>query len=549
MANSLTKIVADPRMLAMQSIDADEEGSRRTSQVRKTKLICTIGPSCCDRETLFELIKAGMNVARLNMSHGDHAWHKGVIQTVRDINAECGYSVAVMVDTEGGSEVHLKGLSELVNVAEDADVVLSIREPQNGDGSAIHIQVSFEGFSRDCKPGDTILVDGGMSTLRVDAVRGPDVICKVVDSGIILPRASVTIRRGGELMRSTDAFLPVLGAKDWNDIDMAIENKVDFIAVSFVRDKDVLENLRSYIASKTTRSISIVSKIESYESLGNLTGIIGASDVVMIARGDLGAQISIPQVPREQKRIVDACRSAGKAVIVASQLLESMHTLPTPTRAEVADISEAVRQGADAVMLSGETAIGLYPVRTLEVLRDVTTHAEMRLESGWSVGSIRGAGRRSGGGTMNTRGSAEARTSITKAICGAASNLADNLGARAIFSFTETGTTAFSLSRMRPNASIFAFTDTTDIRLQCSMWWGVVPFRLDFSTDFETNIRRTISYCKDQGIVIRGDTIIVVSHMNHECGPGNQAEGGTRETRYDVNGNVLGNSVQVRVVD
>jgi pyruvate kinase len=509
-------------MLAMQSIDLDE-GDERTSQVRKTKLICTIGPSCSDTETLLALIKAGMNVARLNMSHGDHEWHKGVIQTIRQINKEMGYSVAIMVDTEGGSEVHLKGLSDIVNVEGDTEMVLSIREGPNAQRN--HLQVSFEGFSRDCKPGDTLLIDGGMATLRVESVRGPDVICTVVDSGIILPRASVTIRRDGALIKSTDAFLPVLGAKDWNDIDMAIESKVDFIAVSFVRDKDVLENLRSYISAKTSRSISIVAKIEAYESLENLHGIIGASDVVMIARGDLGAQISIPQVPREQKRIVDACRSAGKAVIVASQLLESMHTLPTPTRAEVADISEAVRQGADAVMLSGETAIGLYPVRTLEVLRDVTTHAEMRLE-----GSMSGEKRRKG---------VERTTSITKAICGAAANLADSLGARAIFSFTETGTTAFSLSRMRPSASIFAFTDTTDIRLQCSMWWGVVPFRLDFSTDFETNIRRTITYCKSQGMVIPGDTIIVVSHMNHECGG---------ETKYDV-GNVLGNSVQVRVVE
>lgn len=407
----LTKIVADPRVLTMQSIDLDGDGNnQRTSQVRKTKLICTIGPSCCDRNTLFALIKEGMNVARLNMSHGDHEWHNGVIQTIRQINKEFGYSVAIMVDTEGGSEVHLKGLAEPMNVKEDTEVVLSIRETANVETELL--QVSFEGFSRDCRPGDTLLIDGGMATLRAESVRGPDVICKVIDSGTIFPRASVTIRRGGELVRSTDAFLPVLGAKDWNDIDMAIENKVDFIAVSFVRDKDVLENLRSYIAAKTARSISIVAKIEAYESLENLHGIVGASDVVMIARGDLGAQISIPQVPREQKRIVDACRSAGKAVIVASQLLESMHTLPTPTRAEVADISEAVRQGADAVMLSGETAIGLYPVRSLEVLRDVTTHAEMRL-----------AGETGG----KRREGVEPTVSITKAICGAAANLADSL--------------------------------------------------------------------------------------------------------------------------
>ncbi len=268
----------------MQSIDFDDDGNhQRTSQVRRTKLICTIGPACCDRETLFALIKEGMNVARLNMSHGDHEWHKQVIQTIRQINKEFGYSVAIMVDTEGGSEVHLKGLSELLKVTEDAEVVLSIREAANAEKTLL--QVNFEGFSRDCRPGDTLLIDGGMATLRVQSVRGPDVICKVVDSGTILPRASVTIRRDGELVKSTDAFLPVLGAKDWNDIDMAIENKVDFIAVSFVRDKDVLENLRSYIAAKTTRSISIVSKIEAYESLENLHGIVSASDVVMIARG------------------------------------------------------------------------------------------------------------------------------------------------------------------------------------------------------------------------------------------------------------------------
>ena len=202
--------------------------------------------------------------------------------------------------------------------------------------------------------------------------------------------------------------------------------------------------------------------------------------------------------------------------------------MPTPTRAEVADISEAVRQGADAVMLSGETAIGRWPLKTLEVLRDVTIHAETRLQSQaipqWM---------------QNSEG-------ITNSICDAASSLANNLNAKAIFSFTETGATAFALSRMRPSASIFAFTDSTDIRLQCSMWWGIVPFRLDFSTDFETNIRRTLQYCKSHGMCSSGDIIIVVSHIQ-------SYDNGYQETSSVVRTNkqlpVIGNSIQVRIVE
>lgn len=529
----LTQIQADAAILKSRGDDGDT-----WSTPRKTKLICTIGPSCCDFETLKALAERGMNVARLNMSHGSHEWHSSVIDKIRRINSELGYSVAIMVDTEGGSEVHLKGLKELVNVKEGQEVVMSIRESAPALNDAMQIQVSFEGFSRDCQSGDILMIDGGMATLCVDVVRGPDVVCHVVDSGIILPRASVTIRRNGTVIKSTDAFMPVICAKDWNDIDLAIEKGVDFIAVSFVRTADVLDNLRSYIAAKTSKSIQVVAKIEASESLENLESIIASADTIMIARGDLGAQISITLVPKEQKRIVDACRAAGKAVIVASQLLESMHTLPTPTRAEVADISEAVRQGADAVMLSGETAIGRWPLRTLEVLRDVTMHAELRLPS-----------QRVPNKEVGMHYTTHSKSGITNSICDAASSLANNLNARAIFSFTETGATAFALSRMRPSASIFAFTDSTDIRLQCSMWWGIVPFRLDFSTDFETNIRRTLHYCKSQGLCSPGDIVIVVSHIQSYDGDDGYYHETSSEVRTNKQLPVLGNSIQVRVVD
>lgn len=415
-----------------------------------------------------------------------------------------------MMDTEGGSEVHVSSIDgEIAKVQENDQVTLTIRQGKyvDIDEPGIVLQVSFEGFTRDTQPGDILVIDGGMATLQVLKTRGPEVLCEVVDPGLILPRASINIRRDGNLVRSTDAFMPVICAKDWNDIDMAIQQGVDFIAVSFVRSADVLDNLRSYINSKTSKMIQIVSKIEAYESIANLEDIVAASDAVMVARGDLGAQIPVHHVPIVQKHIVDLCRRANKAVIVASQLLESMHTLPTPTRAEVADITEACRQRTDALMLSGESAIGSYPLRSLDVLRTVATRAEQWVRDEKDQGHY----------NIQQLQLPEVATStdgrISENLCEAAATIADNLDARAIFCFTKRGVMANLLSRMRPNAPIFAFCNTQEVRQQLSMRWGITPFKLDFSNDPETNIARTIMLLRSRDLVSPGDLIVIVSDI------------------------------------
>jgi len=492
------------------------------------------------------LASGGMNVARLNMSHSTHEWHREVIDRIRKLNKYKGYSVAIMMDTEGGSEVHLSSVETLRSAQAGDELTLTIRAPTAC--SDTQLAVSFGGFVEDVEPGDMVMnslntkfaiaplsiiivtahvpilrtpciallspqviVDGGMASMEVVSKSGPDVLCRVVDSGLILPRASITVRRRGILVRAKNALLPVISAKDWTDIDLAIEQKIDFIAVSFVKGADVLHNLRSYVASRSSRTIEIVSKIESFDSVPNLPAIVEASDAVMVARGDLGAQVPLEDVPSLQQEIVLRCRQRGKPVIVASQLLESMHTLPTPTRAEVADIADAVRQRADALMLSGESAIGSYPERALDVLRTVSTRMEewVREEQ---FGKI---------ALPQIASSSDGR--VSEELCAAAASVANNLGARAIFCFTKRGYMANFLSRMRPEAPIYAFTDKQETRQGLNLRWGVIPFRLDFAADPETNIARTFSLLKRRELVDPGDLVVVVSDVRQEQAPESEA--------------------------
>jgi pyruvate kinase len=444
-----------------------------------------------------------MNVARLNMCHGDHAWHKAVIDRIRSLNKEKGYSVAIMVDTEG-SEVHTSALDSPLKAGPGDEFTLTIRDPAAAGPRAIG--VSYEAFVDDVQPGDMVIVDGGMVSLEVLAKAGPDVKARVVDPGIILSRANLTFRRGGIVVRARNAMLPVLSAKDWLDIDFAIAEKVDFIAVSFVKNADVINNLKSYLASRADGEIEVIAKVESFDSVPNLAEIVTASDAVMVARGDLGAQINMEDVPSVQKEVVSRCRQAGKPVIVASHLLQSMIEYPTPTRAEVADVSDVVRQRADALMLSGESAVGAYPGKAVDVLRAVATRSEEWVRQ-----------ERHGQLVLPhlTTGLAGR---VSEELCASAAAMANNLGARAIFVFTRRGYMANFLSRCRPDCPIFAFTDQQPVRQRMNLRWGVMPFRLDFDADPEVNVARTFSLLKRRGLVSQGDLVVVVSDIR--TGPG-----------------------------
>nr|KJB72259.1 hypothetical protein B456_011G167200 [Gossypium raimondii] len=362
---------------AVTEAELKENGFRST---RRTKLICTIGPATCGFEQLEALAVGGMNVARINMCHGSREWHQTVIERVRRLNDEKGFAVAIMMDTEG-SEIHMGDLGGAASAkTEDGEIwTFSVRafgtpRPERT------INVNYDGFAEDVKVGDELLVDGGMVRFEVTEKIGPDVKCRCTDPGLLLPQANLTLWRNGSLVSERNAMLPTISSKDWLDIDFGIAEGVDFIAISFVKSAEVINHLKSYIAARACGSeIAVIAKMESVDSLKNLEEIIQASDGAMVARGDLGAQIPLEQVPSAQQKIVQLCRQLNKPVIVASQLLESMIEYPTPTRAEVADVSEAVRQRADALMLSGESAMGQYPEKALAVLRSVS----VRIEKWW----------------------------------------------------------------------------------------------------------------------------------------------------------------------
>lgn len=484
----------------MSLSELKENGFRST---RRTKFVCTIGPSTCGSHELEALAIGGMNVARLNMCHNTREWHKEVIERVRRLNEEKGFAVAVMMDTQG-SEIHMGDLDGASSAkAEDGDVwTFSIRsfgatQPERT------ISVSYDGFAEDVKVGDELLVDGGMVRFEVVDKIGPDVKCLCTDPGLLLPRANLALWRKGRLVQQRTSMLPTITSKDWLDIDFAIAEGVDFIALSFVRSADAINHLKSYIAARSTESdVAVIAKIESTDSLKNSEEIIQASDGAMVARGDMGSQIPLEQVPFAQQRIVQLCRKFNKPVIVASQLLESMIEYPTPTRAEVADVSEAVRQQADALMLSGESAMGLYPEKALSVLRSVSLRIERwcreeQLHEELELSSV----------------SSSLPDYIKEEICSSAAKIANRLQADALFVYTTNGHLASLLSRCRPDCPIFAFTASASVRKRLNLQWGLIPFRLNFSEDMENNLSRTLSLLKLRGMVKSGDHIVAVSDM------------------------------------
>ncbi|KAG6766171.1 hypothetical protein POTOM_030240 [Populus tomentosa] len=519
---------------AVTEVELKENGFRST---RRTKLVCTIGPATCGFEELQALAVGGMNVARINMCHGTREWHKRVIERVRRLNEEKGFAVAIMMDTEG-SEIHMGDLGGASSAkAEDGEIwTFSVRafdlpRPERT------INVNYDGFAEDVQVGDELLVDGGMVRFEVIEKIGPDVKCRCTDPGLMLPRANLTFWRDGSLVRERNAMLPTISSKvgasdlfsvieigifffqvqklpfttseslpfikDWLDIDFGIAEGVDFIAISFVKSAEVINHLKSYIAARSRDSdIAVIAKIESIDSLRNLEEIIQASDGAMVARGDLGAQIPLEQVPSAQQKIVQICRQLNKPVIVASQLLESMIEYPTPTRAEVADVSEAVRQRADALMLSGESAMGQYPDKALAVLRSVSVRIEKwwREEKRYEAMELPAVG-------------SSFSDSISEEICSSAAKMANNLGVDALFVYTKTGHMASLLSRCRPDCPIFAFTSTKSVRRRLNLQWGLIPFRVSFSDDMESNLNKTFSLLKARGMIKSGDLVIAVSDM------------------------------------
>uniref|UniRef100_A0A803LU43 Pyruvate kinase n=1 Tax=Chenopodium quinoa TaxID=63459 RepID=A0A803LU43_CHEQI len=439
-----------PGPFVLQSVDLLSDAPKSNAW-RKTKIVCTIGPSTSSREMIWKLAEEGMNVARLNMSHGDHASHKKTIDLVREYNAHFdGKVISIMLDTKTAVitfDVYL------------VDVLACPRV--------------FQAIS-------------GMISLVVKSKTEDTVKCQVIDGGELKSRRHLNVR-------GKSANLPSITDKDWEDIKFGVENQVDFYAVSFVKNEKVVIELKNYLKS-CNADIDVIVKIESADSIPNLQAIITASDGAMVARGDLGAELPIEDVPIYQEEIINWCHSMQKPVIVATNMLESMIDHPTPTRAEVSDIAIAVREGSDAVMLSGETAHGKYPLKAVKVMHSVALRMESSLKP--------------------TNDSPPVPSSIYKSHMGVmfafhATTMANTLGTPVIV-FTKTGSMAIHLSHFRPSSTIFAFTNEQRVKQKLSIYHGVMPIYMEFSDDAEETFSRALKMLTSKALVKEGQHVTLV---------------------------------------
>ncbi|CAJ2666215.1 plastidial pyruvate kinase 2-like [Trifolium pratense] len=449
---------------------------------RKTKIVCTIGPSTDTKEMIWKLAEAGMNVARLNMSHGDHASHQKVIDLVKEYNAQSKDNViAIMLDTKG-PEVRSGDLPQPINLTTGQEFTFTI---QRGVGTADCVSVNYDDFVNDVAVGDMILVDGGMMSMVVKSKTERTVKCEVVDGGELKSRRHLNVR-------GKSATLPSITEKDWDDIKFGVDNKVDFYAVSFVKDAEVVHELKNYLKS-CGADIHVIVKIESADSIPNLNSIITASDGAMVARGDLGAELPIEEVPLLQEEIINLCRSMGKAVIVATNMLESMIVHPTPTRAEVSDIAIAVREGSDGIMLSGETAHGKFPLKAVKVMHTVALRTEATIQ----------------GGQMPPNIGQVFKNHMSEMFAYHATMMSNTLGTSTVV-FTRTGFMAVLLSHYRPSGTIFAFTDEKRVQQRLALYQGVCPVYMEFSDDSEETFRRALDFLQKQGMVKVGEEVALV---------------------------------------
>lgn len=420
--------------------------------IRRTKIVCTIGPASGSTTHIERIIKAGMNVARLNLSHGTQQEHAGYIKTIRTISRKLGVTVAILMDIPGPKyrTGNLKAGSAILK--KGAQVILTTRQVE---GDKNEVPVNLPNLPRDVKAGDLILLDDGAMQLRAQESTATDVKCKVIIGGTLTPGRGVVVPG----MRMSGPFIT---DKLKENLYFAIEEQADYIALSFVSDHlDVVQVKQ--ILKKKNSDIPVISKIERGEALKNLEKILKASDGIMVARGDLGVDIPLEKIPLAQKDIVKKSNQAGKPVIVATQMLESMIHMAMPTRAEVTDVANAIFDGADAVMLSAETSIGKYPVESVEMMSRIACETEHRLpyES-----------------LLRERG-LQLESQIDEAISYDACRTAYQLGAVAIVAFTSSGSTACRVSKYRPEVPILAITPNDLIRRRLILYWGVYAFRID----------------------------------------------------------------------
>ena len=441
------------------------------NNIKKTKIVCTLGPASENEETLRELIKNGLNVCRLNFSHGSHEEHKGRMDLVKKLREELNMPTAILLDTKG-PEIRTGKFDVPEVFLEEGQTFTITMKDVIGDKE--RCTVSYKGLANDVKPGDTILIDDGLVGLTVKEVNNDDIVCEVQNSGIVKNHKGVNVP-------GVKVNLPAITEKDRSDIEFGIEQGIDFIAASFVRKVSDVLAIREILEENNAEHIKIISKIENQEGVENLDEIIEVSDGIMVARGDLGVEIPTEEIPVVQKLMIKKCNEAGKPVITATQMLDSMIRNPRPTRAEVTDVANAIYDGTDAIMLSGETAAGKYPVEAVKTMATIAKRAEETMR--------------------NRRDKINKSKNVTDAISYATCTTAMDLEAKAILSSTASGHTARMVSKFRPDCPIVATTSNESVRRQLALTWGVLPLMREKSANIDQVIVNSIEAAKTSNYV------------------------------------------------
>ena len=451
------------------------------NNIKKTKIVCTLGPASENEETLRELIKNGLNVCRLNFSHGSHEEHKGRMDLVKKLREELNMPTAILLDTKGPEIGTGKFDVPEVFLEEGQTFTITMKDVI---GDKERCTVSYKGLANDVKPGDTILIDDGLVGLTVKEVNNDDIVCEVQNSGIVKNHKGVNVP-------GVKVNLPAITEKDRSDIEFGIEQGIDFIAASFVRKVSDVLAIREILEENNAEHIKIISKIENQEGVENLDEIIEVSDGIMVARGDLGVEIPTEEIPVVQKLMIKKCNEAGKPVITATQMLDSMIRNPRPTRAEVTDVANAIYDGTDAIMLSGETAAGKYPVEAVKTMATIAKRAEETMR--------------------NRRDKINKSKNVTDAISYATCTTAMDLEAKAILSSTASGHTARMVSKFRPDCPIVATTSNESVRRQLALTWGVLPLMREKSANIDQVIVNSIEAAKTSNYVSKDDVVVITA--------------------------------------
>ncbi len=450
--------------------------------MRKTKIVCTLGPATDNYATLKKLVRAGMNVARLNMSHGDHAQHKSRMDMVRRVRQELDVPVAILVDTKG-PEIRIRTFETgRIYLLEGEKFTLTTREVV---GDETQVSVTYADLPKHLNVGDKVLINDGLIELKVEEIDGTEIRTVVIDGGELTDRKSINLP-------GVSLDMPYLSDADKEDIRFAVREDADYIALSFVRSADDVRQVKNLIALSGGENIQLISKIENREGVNNVDEILRLSDGIMVARGDMGVEIPFEELPSIQKDLIKQCYRRGKKVITATQMLESMIHNPRPTRAETSDVANAIYDGTSALMLSGETAAGKYPVEAVKTMAKIAEKTESTIN--WK---------------KRFQMSDHTVANITDAVSHSTCAAAFDLGAKAIITVSQSGYTARKVSRFRPECVIIAATTSHKVFNQLALNWGVAPTMAAVQTSPDALFSHAALCAKNTGLVREGDLVVL----------------------------------------